>query len=67
MICVMRSVQAAFSTVSYNAAEMVAGAPNLEPLTDKGALEIMTASCEGVDFQEKSPIGGYVQKKQTAR
>ncbi len=52
--------------MSYNAAEMVAGAPNLEPLTDKGALEIMTACREGVDFQEKSPIGGYVQKKQTA-
>ncbi|KAL7473942.1 hypothetical protein ACHAXS_014309 [Conticribra weissflogii] len=65
MLRVKRSVQAAFSTVNYNAAEMGAGAPKVETLTDEGALE-MIASREGVDLQEKPLIGGFVQGKRTA-
>jgi len=65
MLRVKRSVQAAFSTVNYNAAEMGAGAPKVETLTDEGALE-MIASQEGVDLQEKPLIGGFVQGKRTA-
>ncbi len=66
MLRVKRSVQAAFSTVNYNAAEMGAGTPQVETLTDDTALE-MIAEREGVIVEKKPLVGGFVQsKKRTA-
>lgn len=66
MLRVKRSVQAAFSTVNYNAAEMGAGLPQAETLTDDAALE-MIAEREGVIVEKKPLVGGFVQsKKRTA-
>jgi pre-mRNA-splicing factor SYF1 len=64
MLRVKRGVQAAFSTVNYNAAEMGAGVPKVETLTDDQALE-MIAAREGVDAYEKERISGFVQGKRT--
>lgn len=67
MLRVKRSVQAAFSTVNYNSAEMGAGAPKVETLTEESALE-MIAKSEGVDVDNKKQplIGGFVQGKRKA-
>ena len=66
MLRVKRSVQAAFSTVNYNAAEMGAGMPQVDTLTDDAALE-MIAEREGVIVEKKPLVGGFVQsKKRTA-
>ena len=67
MLRVKRSVQAAFSTVNYNAAEMGAhGAPQVETLSEDAALE-MIAEREGVSVDKKPLVGGFVQgKKRTA-
>lgn len=67
MLRVKRSVQAAFSTVNYNSAEMGAGAPKVETLTEESALE-MIAKSEGVDVDSKKQplIGGFVQGKRKA-
>jgi pre-mRNA-splicing factor SYF1 len=66
MLRVKRSVQAAFSTVNYNAAEMGAGIPQVETLSDDAALE-MIAEREGVVVEKKPLVGGFVQsKKRTA-
>jgi pre-mRNA-splicing factor SYF1 len=66
MLRVKRSVQAAFSTVNYNAAEMGAGAPQLETMTEDAALE-MIAEREGVSLEKAPLVGGFVQsKKRTA-
>ena len=66
MLRVKRSVQAAFSTVNYNAAEMGAGVPQLDTMTEDAALE-MIAEREGVSVEKKPLVGGFVQgKKRTA-
>jgi len=67
MLRVKRSVQAAFSTVNYNSAEMGAGAPKVEALTEESALE-MIARSEGVEVDSKKQplIGGFVQGKRKA-
>jgi len=66
MLRVKRSVQAAFSTVNYNAAEMGAGVPQVETLGEDAALE-MIAEREGVTVEKKPLVGGFVQgKKRTA-
>jgi len=67
MLRVKRSVQAAFSTVNYNSAEMGAGAPKVETLTEESALE-MIAKSEGVEVDSKKQplIGGFVQGKRKA-
>jgi pre-mRNA-splicing factor SYF1 len=66
MLRVKRSVQAAFSTVNYNAAEM-GGAPRVETLDEESALR-MIAESEGVEVEKKQVIGGFVAstKKRTA-
>ena len=61
---IKRSVQAAFSTVNYNAAEMGAGVPKAEPLSDDKALAEIAAR-EGVKMNEQPRIGGFVQGKRT--
>ena len=68
MLRVKRSVQAAFSTVNYNAEQMGAhGAPQVETLTDDAAME-MIAEREGMTLDKKPVVvGGFVQsKKRTA-
>ena len=66
MLRVKRSVQAAFSTVNYNAAEMGAGVPQLDTMTEDAALE-MIAEREGVSVEKKPLVGGFVSgKKRTA-
>jgi len=65
MLRIKRGVQAAFSTVNYNAAEMGAGVPKVENLTDEQALE-MIAVREGVEVNDRERIGGFVQAKRTA-
>ena len=66
MLRVKRSVQAAFSTVNYNSAEM-GGAPKVETLTEESALA-MIAKSEGVEVDSKKQplIGGFVQGKRKA-
>jgi len=64
MLRIKRSVQAAFSTVNYNAAEMGAGVPKVEPLSDDKALAEIAAR-EGVKMNEQPRIGGFVQGKRT--
>jgi pre-mRNA-splicing factor SYF1 len=66
MLRVKRSVQAAFSTVNYNAAEMGSGAPKVETLTEDSALQ-MIAESEGVEVEKKPIVGGFVQAKRTAQ
>ena len=68
MLRVKRSVQAAFSTVNYNAAEMGSGAPRVETLDEESALR-MIAESEGVEVEKKQVIGGFVSstKKRTAQ
>jgi len=68
MLRVKRSVQAAFSTVNYNAAEMGGGVPRVDTLTEESALE-MIAEREGVEVDKLNQplIGGFVSgKKRTA-
>lgn len=67
MLRVKRSVQAAFSTVNYNSAEMGGGVPKVETLSEESALE-MIAQSEGVEVESnKQPlIGGFVQGKRKA-
>jgi pre-mRNA-splicing factor SYF1 len=68
MLRVKRSVQAAFSTVNYNAAEMGSGAPRVETLDEESALR-MIAESEGVEVEKKQVIGGFVAstKKRTVQ
>jgi len=66
MLRVKRGVQAAFSTVNYNAAEMGAGVPQQENLTNEEAMK-MIAAREGVDDPtSKESTGGFVQAKRSA-
>mmetsp|Transcript_24926 Transcript_24926/g.37266 ORF Transcript_24926/g.37266 Transcript_24926/m.37266 type:complete len:1145 (+) Transcript_24926:191-3625(+) len=66
MLRVKRGVQAAFSTVNYNAAEMGAGAPQQENLTNEEAMR-MIAAREGVDDPtSKESTVGFVQAKRSA-
>ncbi|EED93449.1 predicted protein [Thalassiosira pseudonana CCMP1335] len=65
MLRVKRSVQAAFSTVNYNAAEMGSGAPKVDTLTEESALE-MIAEREGIETEKQPVVGGFVQAKRTA-
>jgi len=75
MLRVKRGIQAAFSTVNYNAAEMGAGTDTAggttngaadDTLTNEEALN-MIANREGVNVHEPQPrIGGFVQGKRTA-
>ena len=58
MLRVKRSVQAAFSTVNYNAEQMGA-TPQVETLTDDQAME-MIAEREGMTV-DKPLVGGFVQ------
>jgi pre-mRNA-splicing factor SYF1 len=63
MMRVKRSVQAAFSTVNYNAAGMDAGT---ESLSNEEAMH-MIADREGVEIPEKTvPVQGFVQGKRKA-
>ena len=68
MLRVKRGVQAAFSTVNYNAAEMGAGAPQEKNLTNEEAMEMIAAreGVEDVSQQDKSRVSGFVQGKRTA-
>jgi pre-mRNA-splicing factor SYF1 len=60
MMRVKRSVQAAFSTVNYNAAGMDAGTENL---SNEEAMH-MIADQEGVEIPDKTvPVQGFVQGK----
>ena len=61
MLRIKRSVEAAFSTVNYNAAEMGAGS-KVENMSNEEAMN-MIASREGVDVsnQNKSTITGFVK------
>ena len=67
MLRVKRGVQAAFSTVNYNAAEMGAGAPQQESLTNEEALA-MIREREGEEIEERSEnnIDGFVPAKRSA-
>jgi len=65
MLRVKRGVQAAFSTVNYNAAEMGAGVPKQENLSNEEAME-MIAAREGVEAHAKERVSGFVQGKRTA-
>ncbi len=69
MLRVKRGVQAAFSTVNYNAAEMGAGVPQQANLTNEEAME-MIAAREGVDAPNSKETttgpGGFVHAKRTA-
>ena len=68
MLRVKRGVQAAFSTVNYNAAEMGAGAPQEKNLTNEEAMEMIAAreGVEDVPQQDKARVSGFVQGKRTA-
>ena len=69
MLRVKRSVQAAFSTVNYNAAEMGAGLTQIDTMTEDDAMEMIRreAEREGVNLEKKPLVGGFVQsKKRTA-
>merc|ERR1712194_885500 len=63
MLRVKRSVQAAFSTVNYNAAEMGV-VPKVDTLTEESAMQ-MIAEREDVevDNMKKPLIGGFVSGK----
>lgn len=61
MLRVKRGVQAAFSTVNYNAAGM-GDAPETKNLTNEEALE-MIAEREGVELNENEKVSGFVQQK----
>ena len=61
MLRVKRGVQAAFSTVNYNAAEMGV-APEIKNLTNEEAME-MIAEREGVELNESETMNGFVQQK----
>ena len=65
MLRVKRAVQAAFSTVNYNAAEMGGGVPKVDTLTDEAALEMIAEreGLDGVEGMKKPLIGGFVQGK----
>eukprot|EP00957_Ditylum_brightwellii_P197942 15080126-Ditylum_brightwellii.AAC.1 len=64
MLRVKRGMQATFSMVNYNAAEMEAGVPKVEVLLDQAAFEIVAAQ-EGVNASEKPRVSGSVQGKRT--
>ena len=65
MLRVKRSVQAAFSTVNYNAAEMGASLPQVDTMTEDDAMEMIRqeAEREGVSLEKKPVVGGFVQSK----
>jgi len=66
MLRVKRGVQAAFSTVNYNAAEMGATPKVDTPLTDEQAVAMLAAQ-EGVEVAENdSSMSGFVQAKRPA-
>jgi len=65
MLRIKRSVQAAFSTVNYNAAGTGAVSPVTQHLTDDQAFE-MIASREGIDTDEIKRIQGFVQSKRSS-
>jgi tetratricopeptide (TPR) repeat protein len=68
MLRVKRSVEAAFSTVNYNATGMT---ENVKPLSNDEAMR-MIASGEGMDLNEqgavptKSTVAGFVPQKRSA-
>ena len=60
MLRIKRSVEAAFSTVNYNAAEMSGTASQVENLSNEEAMH-MIAEREGVELEpESKPIAGFV-------
>ena len=65
MLRIKRSVQAAFSTVNYNAADIGAVSPAVQHLTDEEALQ-MIASREGIDTDDIRRIQGFVHSKRTS-
>ena len=65
MLRVKRGVQAAFSTVNYNAVGM-GSAPQQENLTDEQAIAMIKAR-EGVENEDKEPMSGFVQAKRPAQ
>jgi pre-mRNA-splicing factor SYF1 len=67
MLRVKRSVEASFSTVNYNAAEMSGTANQMENLSNDEAMK-MIAEREGVEYdpQPKAPISGFVASKRSA-
>lgn len=65
MLRIKRSVQAAFSTVNYNAAEMGAGISKADTVSTGRAMEEL-ARQEGVTLSKQPRVGGFVQGKRTA-
>jgi pre-mRNA-splicing factor SYF1 len=67
MLRIKRSVEGAFSTVNYNAAEMSATTSKIENLSNEEAMN-MIAEREGVELEpQHQPIAGFVSaSKRTA-
>lgn len=66
MLRVKRGVQAAFSTVNYNAADMGSeDHSGVRPLTDEEALAMLAAE-EGEEPLPKTNVSGFVQAKRPA-
>ena len=66
MLRVKRSVEASFSTVNYNAAEMSGTSNQVENLSNDEAMK-MIAEREGVELdQQPKPLSGFVASKRTA-
>ena len=60
MLRIKRSVEASFSTVNYNAAEMSATTSKVENLSNEEAMQ-MIAEREGVELEPQAqPISGFV-------
>jgi pre-mRNA-splicing factor SYF1 len=70
MLRVKRSVEASFSTVNYNAAEMSGTAEKTEALSNEDAMK-MIAEREGMEYDERaaisSTLSGFVTGKRTAQ
>ena len=69
MLRVKRSVEASFSTVNYNAAEMSGTAEKTEALSNEDAMK-MIAEREGMEYDQRaansSTLSGFVSGKRTA-
>ncbi|KAG7350343.1 tetratricopeptide repeat protein [Nitzschia inconspicua] len=70
MLRVKRSVEASFSTVNYNAAEMSGTAAKTEMLSNEDAMK-MIAEREGMEYEQRnaasSTLSGFVSGKRTAQ
>jgi pre-mRNA-splicing factor SYF1 len=67
MLRIKRSVEASFSTVNYNAAEMSQTSAKVETLSNDEAMQ-MIARQEGVDLEPQiKPMDGFVSAKRTSQ